>query len=767
MNKHWSLFILRWRFAVFALVAGVTALAFIPASNLRFDFNFQAYCPEGDQNCADFTQMQQDFPGQASEYVLFVEDEDLFSKEKWTQLQDLALKLKNSPYFLNISSVCDLPPGLFGKAGKLYKQIQSGEKSEEKNYNWLRKKLLKNPLVEGMILFKEGKVTLIRAVLQPGLVDDKGREKVRVFVDDLIKSYNGGFDRIYHTGFSSIRAEFAFLMKKEQLFLFALVFALLFLVLSFFLGLNPLVLYPLLTAGMAMVWVVALSNLLGIPFTVFSSSVPLLVFIIGISDSLHIFYHHQKELREGKNRKQAIAHTFKHLGRSCFLTSVTTSAGFFALLFTDLPILQEYGLFAATGVMLHYIIMMLLLPGLLYQLPLGMADFKTFAPVRRFQQWLVSYLEVLPARGRRWLPAFLLGVVFLIIGCFRVQESNKILRAFTDDTYIVQKLNRADSLVGGMLPFGIQVEYDSTAEDMGAILTAMDSTQRWLVDKDWVVSKSFSPVDLFTVALKSQGISTRDYPLSDISYKNAAPLLDSLEKKAPDLLKLFINREEQQMIIRTWARDVGPGKFRAFADSLKVEMNTQFGERRAFLSGNFYVNSIFLPKIIRYILYSFWITFLVILLGFWIGFRSLSMALISIVPNLIPLLGILGFLGWTGITMDAAVAVVFTIVYGIAVNDTIHFLSRFLDERSKGGAFVLKRVVRDSSMPILASSLVLMAGFGSLLFTNFIPMLYLGMLLSVGILSAIFGDLMLLPLLLRVTGQRMKKINRATGRPKS
>ncbi len=766
----WPAWILRHGRVIFALLT-VISLAAVPlAVQIRFDFNFQEYFPESDPVRDDYRRLVADFPAEESEFIVLIQDDDVFTRGGAQALVALTGALEQAEWFAQVTSPMNLPPSVFGTFRDTYRLMLADGPATDADYAELRERMTGHPLLRANLVDDQGNVVVLRAVLKPEYVTDGGREGARRYLVDLLPEYEAQFDEVIYTGFSGVRADFARVMQREQQILFPVVVVALLLVLVFFLGCSWLVMLPLLTSTAALTWTLAIMVLQDTPFTILSTGTPILLLILGISDSLHIFYRYRAAVTDGMAQDDAVIVTFTELGRACLFTSLTTAVGFIALTATNLPVLSDFGLYTGLGIVLNYVVMMTALPIMLAS-PLARGVTPCGAALA-FELHLPASLVEISRHPRVWVPIFVLGVALPSVGIINLHEDTRVHQGLAQRNWLDHKIRRAEDMVGGLLPFGVVLQLDEDASlTSRATLAEVEAIQRYLERQNDVVGSAASVFDLakFTHYIDQEKLkaSPMFVDLGDLDESPAdwdAEWLDvvggrlsarliELRDEEPLLVDGVMNFDTHRLLIRCRLYDVSSSRLRAFFGELDTFLQRRRDDGMPFawtMAGLPNLSLSLSERVIRYMLGTFGLSLLVILTGFAVAFRCPRMASISLLPNVIPLFIILGFLGWLGIPLQPSIIIIFSIVYGIAVNDTIHFIARFAFERhgqSTGGA--TEAALAATTAPMVASSAVLVVGFAVLTFSEFLGLAYLGLLLGLGIFAALIADLLLLPLALK------------------
>ena len=771
-RARWPVWILRHRRVIFALLT-VVSLAAVPlAVQIRFDFNFQEYFPESDPVSADYRLLVADFPAEESEFIVLVEDDEIFTRAGTQALIDLTRELAQAEWFSQVTGPMNLPPTVFGTFRDTYRRILDGEPATAAEYVELRERMATHPLLRKNLVGERGNLAVLRAVMKPEHVTDTGREGARRYLVDLLPDYEPLFREIVYTGFSGVRADFARVMQREQQVLFPAVVVALLLVLLFFLGRSWLVVLPLLTSCASLTWVLAIMVMRDVPFTIISTGMPVLLLILGISDSLHIFYRYRRAAAEGGSQEDAVVDTFSELGRACFFTSLTTAVGFVALTATNLPVLSDFGFYTGLGIALNFVVMMTALPIMLASRFARDAATAPCGAALAFETHLPSGLVGMSRRPAVWLPIFAIGVTLPAIGVINLQEDTRVHQGLAQRNWLDQKIRRAETMVSGLLPFGVVLHVNNEeALTSRATLGEVEAIQRYLERHDDVVGSTASVFDLAKFVHYIDQEKLKASPLfidlgdldedptnwsaewlDVVDGKLSARLLE-LRDEEPLLVDGVVNFETRRLLIRCRLYDVSSERLRAFFGELDTFLQQRASDGTGHewtLAGLPNLSLSMSERVISYMFGTFVLSLLMILAGFAVAFRCPRMASISIVPNIVPLLIILGFLGWFGIPLQPSIIIIFSIVYGIAVNDTIHFIARFaLERRGRSTGAATEAALEATAAPMVASSAVLVAGFAVLTFSEFLGLAYLGLLLGLGIVAALIADLLLLPLALK------------------
>lgn len=502
----------------------------------------------------------------------------------------------------------------------------------------------------------------------------------------------------------------------------------------------------------SMLWIVGFMGWVREPLNILLTILPSIMFVVSMSDVIHLVSKYLELLREGNSKFEAIKISFKEIGMATFLTSLTTSIGFFSLVFVNVIPIQTFGLYVGIGVLMAFILTFSTLPFLFYYTKKPKViknESKNFwLPVMRN-----AFLYTM--RNRKWLPWFSLVVVAVFaFGATKIVANNYIMDDIKEDVSMKQDFNYFDANFGGVRPFELTITLKDTNQTFWDVelLQEIERVEIYLRD-------SFE-VDLKTSLVQTLSILNRASHAGDSAYFEVPKKKSKLRKlkriikiaEEGQLVRLFLNESETITRISGTVPDWGNIESTKRNKALKAFIASEIdAENLEFtLTGSAHL----LDKNMSYMSTSLvqGLAFATLVVAILMGllYRSLRMVVISIIPNLIPLLIIAGIMGYFGINLKITTAIVFTISFGIAVDDTIHFLSKFKLELNKGKSviYALKRTYLGTGKAIVLTSAILCSGFLLLLFSDFLGTFYLGLMISITLLFAVLADLFLLPLLL-------------------
>ena len=482
-------------------------------------------------------------------------------------------------------------------------------------------------------------------------------------------------------------------------------------------------------------WSLGLLSLLGVKLNLISTILPVLIVVIGLTDAVHIVFDIRDSRMRGIKPVRASWLAVRRLGIACAGTSITTAIGFGSLAFSQIDVIRQFGITCAVGTLITFVAVILVVPLLAGTAWVGGA-YRGNPPRERdmMRRWGVQYADWI-LRHRRWI---LLGslhfIILLAVTATRLYPDSHIAESLPVNSRSTVALQKIDSEFGGILSAIILVEWQRASdedEQQAAVMSAIKQ----------VVTEVHREPDLHN-------------PMSIVNFREMFSSCTLLT--LPKTIEAQWFREDLgRAIVVARMRDKGihfhQQMLIGFREQL-AKVQQQHSGMEITVSGSAVVATRNLSKMITDLAKSLAIAAAVIFVVLTLMFRSLRMGLVSLVPNLLPLLFTAAFLVWTGQALRLTSVLLFTVSLGIAVDDTIHFIVRYLRERKLG--LSVDDAIRNSIVSVggalLVSTLILLAGFSASA-TSVMPHSQLfSQLACIAVVVALIGDMVLLPAILKL-----------------
>lgn len=626
---------------------------------------------------------------------------------------------------------------------------------------------LGDPLLRGRLISHDGRAALVAAHVV------EGRDRY----DELLPPVEA-CDRIVAelarpagvelavTGVPVARVRIAQRLMQDQMTFFPIC-GLLFLVILWFMFRDlRAVLLPLFAVGVAIVYTTGFLAVSGQPIDIINNVLPVLIFVIGISDAIHLLVRYRHELEGGRPQREALRVTVRHLMAACFLTSFTTAAGFGSLGVAKIQILVRFGLSAAVGVMIAYGVVVILVPAVLSMLgpTLSPAGKRTDERIQDLSEGLGVWVA-----KHRWAVLVLGGLALAAAGGFasQVHEENNIYEAFPSDSPLVIANDRLERDFMGIVPISLVVRWDEGRSPLEPETLAYLAELEAALQAEGFPTLSLLDLLRETNCARAGGDpAARTLPTTKTEAFALLTLLQfGLEQagRTQELARL-LKPESRLLRITAQGKDEGASVLNARFERID-QLLAKNAERQktlgleARLTGGGPVASRGVNALILDLFGSLLLAFAVIFPTMCVLLRSLRAGLISMIPNVTPLLLTLGFMGLVGMDLRVTSVIVFSVSLGLAVDDTIHFMARFRAEweaepsPSPGDAAALDqaylnallRTFRGTGGAIVTTTVLLAAGYSALLLSGFPITRVFGLCMEVTVVGALIGDLFLLP----------------------
>jgi len=729
-------------------VLGVITLLFAFAlRNVQVDYDFEKFFPKSDPELDRYLEFRERF-GYDNDFLLIgiEREEGVFNTGLLTKVDSLAADLERLPLVMTVLSPTRMkepvvtPVGAFETPYLRYWNDTLVAIDSARIWNDAR--------VKDYFFTDDARAMLVVMNAEPGL----SKEKCDVLLADIrrtLEENDLGQARI--VGRIVGQDHYITTMVREMLFF--LTASILLLAVFLWFGFRSVhgVLVPIAVVGLSILWQVGLMTALGKPLGILTMLLPTILFVVGISDVVHILECYLDEIRSGVPRIRAIAITYHEVGLPTFLTAITSGIGFATLGTASIPPLQEFGLYTALGVLLAFLLAFTLLPALLI-----LTDPVKLLPITdKGSPWdvhLPGLFRWTIAHRRSILLAFGAISVLGIVGASRIKVNNYLLEDLPNSDPLKQGFVWFEERFGGVRPFEMEVtvvDNTSTIWDLEA-LRAMERVHTYL-DTAYGVDGIVSPVTVMWSLNKAfNGGDPAYYRLPD-DPDECRRLAKRTRLLGKDMIGSITSADGRTARISGRSVDEGgyvhQGKntrLEAFIRSATDPTVVRFDQ-----TGMAYLidrnNATLSTQLVGGMGLAVFLTALIML---WF-FRDWRMVLVALIPNIVPLLFIAGVMGFVGIDLKVSTAIIFTISFGIAEDDTIHMLAA-LRHHLRGGlspAYALKRTYLRTGKAVTVTSLMLLSGFVTLVFSDFASVHYMGLLITLTLAFAFLAELLLLPVL--------------------
>jgi predicted RND superfamily exporter protein len=568
------------------------------------------------------------------------------------------------------------------------------------------------------------------------------------------------FDRTHLIGRAFGQRMYVELMMQE-LFLFismSLVLTIIFLFIAFRSGWGIFI--PTLIVLMSILWTLAFVRLIGNELDLMMTVLPTILFVVGMSDSVHVLTKYMQELRNGRDKRDAIKYAFKSIRLATFLTALTTSIGFLSLVFSNIEPISNFGLYTSVGVLLAYGLTFTILPAIL--LLARPQRLYTFAVSEDFWTAKLRRAYIALLRHRKWvLPCSLALLLLSAWGISTIKVDNLMLEDLRDTHLLKREFNYMETHFSGCRPFELKIDVPAGKDVFDPIvLNELAALDTYLRDQYQVGSVLSLPVVIggANKALNAGDPAYNTVPDDPASLAKIKKFLN--RKDFEPILNLLYHRDSNTLRVSGKLADVGRKHYEEQNAKLQQFVTNRFQSgMKAEVTGTAHLIDLNNKYLVDNMVLDLLLSVLAIGLVMGLVYRSWRMIILTIVPNLIPLFIVGGIMGFAGIPLKVSTSIIFNIAFGIAVDDTIHFLARVRTLLSEGLSvnYAVKRTFLTTGKAMIVTSLILSGGFLMLIFSDFLGTFYIGLLISMTLFIALIAELVVTPIVVMFFYKKRKK----------
>ncbi|MDB2607126.1 efflux RND transporter permease subunit, partial [Zobellia sp.] len=501
-------------------------------------------------------------------------------------------------------------------------------------------------------------------------------------------------------------------------------------------------------------WAFGFLGLLQYEITVLTALIPPLIIVIGIPNCIFLINKYQQEVKKHGNQALSLQRVISKIGNATLMTNMTTASGFATFIITDSKLLKEFGIVASINIIGIFVLSLLIIPIVYSFLSLP----KTRHLKHLNKRWIdtfVNWMERI-VRERR-IAVYIVSLILLItsiIGIYQIKISGSPIEDMPKNAQFFKDIRFFEKEFDGIMPVEIVVDTEVPKGVLKpANLKRIDKLSEVITEIP-ELSKPISVVNLVKYSKQAfyNGIP-KYYQLPTSQENNFIMKVAQNSDGNGNLLKNFVDSTGQTARITTFMQDVNTERMEQIEERLKENIDKIFppdrynvymtGSALLFLKGTKYlVKNLVLSLAFAIFLIALFMAYL---------FRSFRMIIISLIPNLLPLVITAGIMGFVGVPIKPSTILVFSIAFGISVDDTIHFLAKYRQELIANKWQIKKSVyaaLRETGVSMFYTSIVLFFGFSVFIISNFGGTVALGALVSATLMFAMLANLILLPSLL-------------------
>ena len=751
--------ILRNRILILILIGVGTGLMMAQWNKMRFTYTEANLLPDRHPTNLEYNTFLDVFGEEGNIIVLGVKDSTLLTVEKlnaWNRfsksfeenenieaiitLQDLKKLIKNQKY-----QQFDFEP-IINDSIRTNEELKELQRSLSFDF----------PFYDDVLFNKESKAIRTIIYLKKSIVNTSARKEF--ILDELVPKIET-FERntnlnVRASGMPYVRTlNSQNIIDEIEVFILAaiLITSLIF---YFFFRSYRATFISMVVVVIGVMWTFGILGFLEYEITVLTALIPPLIIVIGVPNCIFLINKYQHEVNKHGNKAKSLQRVITKVGNATLMTNTTTASGFATFVITQSKLLTEFGAVASLSIMAIFILCLLIIPIIYSFMPMPKEKHLEHLNKRwinRLGDWIEHTVKY---KNIAIYSISLILLVTSIIGIYQIKTSGSLLEDMPKSAEFFEDIEFYEQEFNGVMPLEILID---TKRKKGVLkrstLKRMNELEELIVEIP-ELSKPLSIVGLVKYAKQAfYNGNPKYYQLPTAQENNF--ILSYAKNTTSDvsLLKNYVDSTGQYARITTFMKNAEIEKMERIEERLKEKIEKIFPKDRyeVTLTGKAFLFQKGTRFLIRNLILSLALAIVLISLFMAYMFRSFRMIVISLIPNLLPLLVTAGMMGYLGVPIKPSTILVFSIAFGISVDDTIHFLAKYRQELLANHWRIKKSIfaaLRETGVSMFYTSIVLFFGFSVFITSNFGGTVALGALISGTLLLAMMANLLLLPVLL-------------------
>lgn len=761
-NNFWDFIarkILRNKIGILLGIVVITILLSTQWKYMRFTYTEANLLPDDHEVNIKYNEFLKVFGEEGNLIVLGIKDPKLFTVEKLNAWNNLSESFKSAPEVETVVSIKDLQKLVKDTDKEQFKlepfikdsiqSIAQIETLQDELFN-------KYPFYDNFLFNKESKTVRTAIYLKKDIVNTPARKDfVLNNLEEKIKEFESLNDmQVRVSGMPYIRTLNAQNIVDEiNLFVLAALLVTSVIFFFFFRSFRATII-SLVVVCIGVMWTLGILGMLKYEITVLTALIPPLIIVIGIPNCIFLINKYQHEVKSHGNKVKSLQRVITKVGNATLMTNVTTASGFATFILTESTLLKEFGVVASLSILAIFVLCLLIIPIIYTFLPYP-KDRHLQHLNKRWIGGFVNWMEHMVKEKR--ITIYITSLVLLvvcIIGIYQIRISGSLIEDMPKKAQFFKDIRFFEEEFNGIMPLEIMVD---TKRKKGVMklstLKRMDKIEEFIVETP-ELSKPISVVDLVKYSKQAYYNGNPKYYQLPTSQENSFILSYAKNSSSDvDLLSNFVDSTGQYARITTFMKDIGTDRMERIQENLQEKIANTFPEDRynVTMTGKALVFQKGTKYLVKNLAISLSLAILLISLFMAYMFRSFRMIMVSLIPNLLPLVVTAGLMGYLGVPIKPSTILVFSIAFGISVDDTIHFLAKYRQELQTNNWKIKKSVygaLRETGVSMFYTSIVLFFGFSVFIISSFGGTVALGALVSVTLLFAMLSNLLLLPSLL-------------------
>ena len=753
--------VLRNRIAIISLIVLFTVFLAFQWKHIHFTYTEANLLPDDHEVNLEYNSFLKEFGEEGNIIVIGSKDPKLFTPKIFKEWQVLMTKLQKQPevdFLISVDNIKKLQKNDSLNSFQLVPFIDKKQTTDVNYLNKIKEELYnKTPFYEGLLFNKKNQTLRAVVYLDKKIINTPKRKDfvLNSFIPKILAfEKNTGID-LKVSGMPYIRTLNATSILSEiSLFIGAALF-ITSLIFFFFFRSHRATLIAVLIVIVGVMWTFGFIGLFRFEITILTGLIPSLVIVIGIPNCIFLTNKYQQEYSTHGNKAKALQRVITRVGMATLMTNLTTAAGFATFMITNSELLKEFGLVAAVSIVALFFLCLIIIPIYYSYQPIPKEKHLQHLN-RNYTKVFMQWIEKMVKYNRRYVYAIAISLFIIsVFGAFNIKTSGSLTEDMPKNEAFFKDIVFFEKEFDGVMPLEITI---NTKRKNGVMrlttMKRMDELQK-SIEAFPELSKPLSIVNLVKYSKQAFYNGNPDFYELPTSQEQAFILSyakNSAKNSQKDFIKSYVSKDGSVARITTFMKDIGPGNMEKVENKLVLKINEIFPSDRyeVTLTGKAYVfqkgTKYLLDNLISSLLFAiFLISMLMVFM-----FRSFKMVVISLIPNLLPLIITAGLMGYFGIPLKPSTILIFSIAFGLSVDDTIHFLAQYRQELTQHNWKIKKSVfatLKEAGVSMFYTSVVLFSGFSVFMLSSFGGTVALGGLIAFTLFFGMLSNLLLLPCL--------------------
>ena len=753
--------VLKNRITILTIIGLLTIALGFQWKNIQFSFTEANLLPDDHPITEEYNHFLETFGEEGNLIVVGVQDERFFTPKvfkDWVNLMNELKAQKDVDLVLSVANIQTLVKNDSLQTFELEPFVNLKNINDKSYLKNISKKLYQDlPFYKGLIYNPESKTTRAVIYLDKKIVNTLRRKDyiVNDFIPKIENFEKQTGIKVHVSGMPYIRTLNAMSILSEiKIFIGAslLVTSLIF---FFFFRSFRATMVAMLIVVIGVMWSFGLLGLFHYQITVLTAIVPSLVIVIGIPNCIFLTNKYQQEFVAHGNKARALQRVITKVGTATLMTNLTTAAGFATFMITNSKILIEFGLISSLSIIGLFFLCLIIIP--IYYSYQEVPKTKHLEHLNRdYTKRFMVWIEKCVKYNRRYVYAVFTILFFIgIIGALKIKTSGSLIEDMPKKTGFFDDILFFEKEFNGVMPLEITIDTKQKKGVMKpATLRRINQLQQ-TIDSIPELSSPISIVNMVKYSKQAYYNGNPDYYELPTSQENNFILSyakNSSRNTDNNVMKNYVDSTGQIARVTTFMKDIGTGNMGTIEAKLNKRINEIFPQERykVVMTGKALLFEKGTKYLLKNLITSLLFAILLICLLMVFMFRSLKMVVVSIIPNLFPLVVTAGLMGYFGIPLKPSTILVFSIAFGLSVDDTIHFLAQYRQELSNNSWKIKKSVfatIKEAGVSMFYTSVVLFSGFSVFMVSDFGGTVALGGLIAITLVFGMLSNLMLLPCL--------------------